>query len=208
MALQNVVIDLSHHNTVASFHDVLADGVLGVIHKATQNVGSVDPTYDGRRARAESVNLLWGAYHFGGRGDPVAQADHFLGVVNPKGGELLVLDWEPDAVNGTMTRSQAEGFVARIKQVTGRVPVLYSGQAFLLSQMGSVKSSILGSCPLWVARYGPAEPKIPALWKSYAMWQYTDGANGLQPHQVQGVGSCDRDKYNDACGDLTTFWKM
>ena len=203
MALQNVVIDLSHHNNVTSFHDVAADGVKAIIHKATQNTNNVDPAYKDRRVRAESVDLLWGAYHFGGPGDPKEQADHFLAVVNPKGNELLVLDWETSA----MSRSEAEAFVSRIKEVTKRMPILYSGQAFLLSEMSTVKESILSCCPLWIARYGPNEPEIPALWKTFALWQYTDGSNGLQPRDVQGVGSCDRDKYNDDFGDLHAFWK-
>ena len=204
MALQNVVIDLSHHNNVTSFHDVAADGVKAIIHKATQNTNNVDPVYKDRRIRAESLDLLWGAYHFGGPGDPKEQADHFLSVVNPKGTELLVLDWETSA----MSRGEAETFVARIKQATHRAPILYSGQAFLLSEMSAVQESILGSCPLWIARYGPEEPEIPELWKTFAFWQYTDGLNGGLPRNVQGVGPCDRNKYNDDFGDLQAFWKM
>ncbi len=32
----NVVIDLSHYNTVTNFSDVKAGGIVGVIHKATE----------------------------------------------------------------------------------------------------------------------------------------------------------------------------
>ena len=44
MALLNAVIDLSHHNTVTSFQDAKAAGILGVIHKATEGTIFVDAT--------------------------------------------------------------------------------------------------------------------------------------------------------------------
>ena len=51
MAL-NVVIDMSHFNTVTDFDTVKGDGIVGVIHKATEGLGYVDPEYQARRAQA------------------------------------------------------------------------------------------------------------------------------------------------------------
>src|SRR5205823_14978271 len=96
MALLNVVIDLSHHNTVTSFHEAQAAAILGVIHKATEGSSFVDASYNERRARALSIGLFWGAYHFGVRGNVRAQADHFLEITNPGPTDLLVLDFEPN----------------------------------------------------------------------------------------------------------------
>lgn len=36
MPIINVVVDLSHHNRVSDFNTVRADGIVSVIHKATQ----------------------------------------------------------------------------------------------------------------------------------------------------------------------------
>ena len=44
----NVVIDLSHHNEKVDFKKVAADGVVGIIHKATQGFGFVDKKYAAR----------------------------------------------------------------------------------------------------------------------------------------------------------------
>ena len=63
MAL-NVVIDLSHFNNVTDFNAVKADGIVGVIHKATEGHGYTDPTYLSRRSQALAAGLWWGAYHF------------------------------------------------------------------------------------------------------------------------------------------------
>lgn len=210
MVLQNTVVDLSHHNEVASFHELAAAGVRGVIHKATQGVGFTDSEYAARKVRALSVNLLWGAYHFANSTAPGAeQAAHFLKVVGVDSDTLYVLDWEKDPQTGdTLRVSEAERFVAALKDATGRLPVLYAGFAFLTTIAHAVEAgSLLAQSPLWIARYGPM-PRSPQPWGPFALWQYTDGVfGGAGPHAVAGVGNCDRDFYNADLGPLEDFWK-
>ena len=103
MALLNAVIDLSHHNNVTSYQDIRDAGIVGIIHKATQGVTGVDGTYGTRKPQALAAGLLWGAYHFASKGNAQKQADHFLDVVQPGPTDLLVLDFEPNAHDGTMT---------------------------------------------------------------------------------------------------------
>ncbi len=90
----NAVVDLSHHNGDVDLARAKAAGIMGIIHKATQGTQYEDATYDGNRAQAASNGLSWGAYHFGIGGDGVAQAEHFLSIVNPCDQDLLVLDCE------------------------------------------------------------------------------------------------------------------
>jgi len=206
MALLNVVIDLSHHNTVTSFHDAQAAGILGVIHKATEGTTFVDANYTERRARARSVGLFWGAYHFGVRGNVQAQVDHFLEITDPGPTDLLVLDFEPNPREGTMRLAEAEAFVERVHAQTGRFPGLYSGQSFLQSQLGSRTDTVLKNCFLWIARYSSQPPRVPPAFATYTLWQYTDGSAGLQPHQVPGIGRCDRDKFNGSEAGLRRLW--
>ena len=40
----NAVIDLSHHNATVDLQAAKGDGILGVIHKATQGLTFQDPT--------------------------------------------------------------------------------------------------------------------------------------------------------------------
>lgn len=212
MQLLNVIIDLFHLNAVDpsnGFHRMQEAGIRGVIHKATQGTVLVDPEFDERRQRALSVDLLWGAYHFGEGEDGIQQAEHFLSVSDPQPGQIMVLDFEPNPTGPTMTRDQAEAFVGRIQEVTERIPVLYSGQSFLQDLMAdlSAEDSILSACPLWIARYGPNLPVLPPMFEDFALWQYTDGAAGLQPHSVPGVGRCDRNKFNGDADALKAFWQ-
>jgi lysozyme len=206
MDLQNSVIDLSHHNTVTSFANIKAAGVLGVVHKATQGTSFVDANYDENRAGAKAAGLMWGAYHFARKGDVADQVTHFLSVAGAQAGELLVLDFEPNTTEGTMTLAEAEEFVALVRERTGRFPGVYGGQSFLNETLGNNTTTMLAQCWLWVARYSSQFPVVPPAWPGFTLWQYTDGSAGPQPHQVSGVGRCDRDKYNGDEASLRAFW--
>ena len=77
VAINPLVVDLSHHNDVTDFSAVKAAGIAGIIHKATEGVGFTDKLYADRRGRALGVGLLWGAYRFLRPGSIAAQLDFF-----------------------------------------------------------------------------------------------------------------------------------
>ncbi len=90
----NAVIDLSHWNENVNFKLAKEDGILGVIHKATQGLKYVDPRYIERRKAAEEEGLLWGSYHFGIGENGRDQANHFLETVGETKNSIVVLDIE------------------------------------------------------------------------------------------------------------------
>jgi lysozyme len=198
----DVIIDLSHHNSVTDWQAIKAAGMLSVIHKATQGSSYVDPTYQSRKQAALAAGLLWGAYHFGESGNPTGQAEHFLRVVQPEPTDLLVLDWE-EYIDTTMRLAQAEIFVHHVAEKIGRVPGLYSGQAFLTEQVQRRQRSVLQGCWLWLARYSSEMPVVPPLWPTWSMWQYT--STGAVP----GVeGDCDRNTFNGDEAGLYRLWGL
>jgi len=205
MALLNIVVDISHHNTVSSFAKVKNDGIVGVVHKATEGITNVDDKYKTRRTAALNAGLLWGAFHFGRKGSGATQAKHFLDTVDPVATDLLVLDFE-DVDANQMTLAQAEQFVQFIKDKTGRFPGLYSGNAFINSQLKNNTTTVLKNCFLWVARYSEIKPTVPPAWSNFTFWQYTDGTKGPDPHTVNGIGKCDRDKFNGSAANLKALW--
>src|SRR2546426_2391610 len=79
MPATNAVIDLSHHNGSVDLLRARGAGIIGVIHKATQDVSYVDPLFASNQTRARDAGLLWGAYHLGTGTDGAAQAEQFLG---------------------------------------------------------------------------------------------------------------------------------
>src|SRR5262245_9963558 len=88
------VVDLSHHNTVKSFTSAAADGLIGVIHKATEGDSYKDDMYKSRESAARAAGLLWSSYHFMRPGDQVQDIKNYLNFAMPMQGERVVLDYE------------------------------------------------------------------------------------------------------------------
>src|SRR5262249_37968581 len=108
LAINPLVVDLSHHNDVADFGAVKAAGIAGIIHKATEGVGFTDQLYADRRGRAPGVGLLWGAYHF------LRPGDFFLKVAAPDNTTLHGLDHtRMNASRSLMPRNFCSGWRTR-----------------------------------------------------------------------------------------------
>ncbi len=178
MAL-NAIVDLSHHNGDVDLAQASQAGILGIIQKATQGATFVDPTFQTNFDKALDAGLLLGAYHFGTGDDGVIQAEHFLNTVQPDADTLLVLDFENNPTGPSMNLEEARAFITHVQQATGRWPGLYSGH-YIKDLLGSNLDAILANSWFWLAQYGPT-PVIPANWKNWTMWQYTDGAVGNPP---------------------------
>lgn len=205
MTESNVVIDLSHHNQNLDFPRIRTEGgILGIIQKATQGVVFQDPTYQSNKELAVQSGILWGAYHFGTGDDGVQQASHFLDVVQPHAGILLVLDFEANPQGPSMSLEEARAFVTHVHDSTGRWPGLYSGH-YIKNILGTNRDPILANCWFWLSQYGPTAV-VPPNWDTWTMWQYTDGALGPDPHSVAGLGLCDRDKFNGDEASLQRLW--
>ena len=203
--MQGTVIDVSHHNGHGAAFDRIAEaGIHGVIHKATQGCVVVDPLYEKHRSVIASHNLLFGAYHFGDGSDGAAQARHFLSAACPKPGELVCLDFESNPAGASMTLDQARLFVTEVFGAIRKWPLLYSGDD-LKRMLGGRADPVLRQCPLWLAQYGPTAV-VPPGWSTWSLWQYTDGMTGLT-EPVDGIGFCDRSRFNGDPAALAAFWK-
>jgi len=204
MAGANIVVDLSHYNQSLDFAQIRSAGVLGIIHKATQGTLLVDPTYEAHEMEAIDHGLLWGAYAFGTGADGVEQAEHFLDFVQPDQNTLLALDFEANPQGPSMNLEEARGFVTHIRDATGNWPVLYSGY-YIKQLLGVAMDPVLAQCAFWLSQYGPTAV-VPLNWRTWTLWQYTDGAAGPKPRDVPGAGLCDRNYYNGEPADLSARW--
>ena len=133
--------------------------------------------------QAEKRNMIVIGYAFGVGGvSGISQADALISVfrVDKSPGHILVLDLEGGGKYG-MTNTEAIAFVTRIRQKTGRYPFLYTSRA-------RARPGALAKCPHWVAAWvNGAAPKG-------AIWQFTNGTLGPEPHNFPGVGRCDINK--------------
>ena len=200
----NVVVDISHHNGNVNLTKAKEAGILGVIQKATQGQAGSDPTYKTNKTKATDAGLFWGAYHFATGSDGLKQAENFLNVVGDDPKTLLVLDFENNPTGPSMSLEEARAFVTHVNEQTGRFPGFYSGH-FIKQLLGSNHDPVLANCWFWLAQYGPTAV-VPVNWKTWTMWQYTDGAIGPEPHTVNGIGRCDRDKFNGSEAQLRKVW--
>jgi lysozyme len=203
-SILNAVVDISHHNANVDLVKAKAAGILGVIQKATQGQSGTDPKFGINRKKANDAGLMFGAYHFGTGSDGLKQAEHFLEVVDSVDNTLLVLDFESNLTGPSMTLEEARAFVTHISEQAGRFPGIYSGH-YIKQLLGSHKDDVLAQCWFWLAQYGPTAV-VPANWSTWTMWQYTDGASGPAPHEVDGIGPCDRDKFNGDESQLQQLW--
>jgi lysozyme len=204
MAIVRRVLDLSHHNTVTNLQAVKDAGIWGVIHKATEGTGYIDPKYAGRAKGFLELGFLWGAYHFLHPGNVKAQVDFFLRVAGVHDNMLYALDWELSST-GTASEADAEAFMRDLEIATGRKGVVYSGNV-AKEQISGVNAE-LGACRLWLAQYG-AHPSTQASWHNNVwLWQYSDGVVGPTPHGCPGVtGGVDTNSWTGTQQQLAAEW--
>jgi lysozyme len=207
----DAIIDISkYQGEKIDFAKIKADGIVAVIHKATEGHSYRDPYYKEHRDLAKKNGLLWGAYHFGSQGiDGVDQANYFLDFVGDVAGDFVCLDFETytrrhDPTKYCMTITAAQEFVNRIKATLNRNPWFYSGNT-IREVMKTKIDPVLGGCKLWLAGYVQEDRlHIQESWSDWTMWQYTDGAHGSWHKPVAGVGVCDRSVFDG--DDLKKVW--
>lgn len=135
--------------------------------------------YQTRRALAKALGLKWGSYHLARAGDPIAQADHYLEFAEPAADELMAIDIE-GLQDKWMSLADAERFVLRIFEKTGRYPVLYANGS-VANRIADQRDTyrVLSRLPLWYARFAPeiAGHFPKGNWDSYALWQFSATPN-------------------------------
>lgn len=199
------IIDIYHLNTV-DLATAQANGIVAVIHKATEGSTVTDAEYRHRRDKARTLGLLWGAYHYSSGASVSDQVANFIEHAEPDENDVIALDWESSSDGPDMTLDQACRFVEMINSELGRWPVVYGGR-LLRETIGARRQAVLANCPLWYSRYRSAPIGIPtATWPTYTLWQFTDGNNGPAPHTVKGIGRCDRNRFAGTIDELKLQW--
>lgn len=187
MANDLVVVDLSHHNATPDFVTAKNAGLIGVIHKATEGTSYKDSKYESRKAAAQAAGVAFCSYHFLKSGYVEQQMDFYLDTVKPVPGERVVIDYEDAKVVLSDLRTA-------IKRIRARDPSLqitvYSGHT-IKDQLGSAYDELLASTSLWIAQYtSAAAPSWPkGTWKTWTLWQYSDGSAGGSPKNLNGIAA-------------------
>jgi len=203
------------HGPLPNFAAVAAEpGYYGAVIKATQGRGYRHADWfvnNWKRVAAAGAGRFgrsWfrGCYHYLViKGDPIAQADYYLSVVEraggwaPGGDILPIVDVEEGQENAGCSRQQVVDcttrFVERIRQRLGVGTILYAGS--YLRELGITDR--MGCVGLWTARYGPAlgDKAANIGWsiEDVFAWQYAgDHPSNLPkglPWGIKGFGNGD-----------------
>ncbi|WP_025684820.1 GH25 family lysozyme [Paenibacillus maysiensis] len=196
-------IDVSRYQGKIDWKAVKADGISFAFIKASQGQRYVDPTFILNAKGAKAAGVLLGAYHFLDATSvdaAKAEARHFADVLDQVGGakalELpAVMDYEnnPGKLSKTLISAVALAFLLELERLTGRKPIIYTGNAFAANFNAS-----LGGYPLWIARYSDTRvPSDTMTWKRWDIWQYSDSG------KVAGIkGNVDMNEYDGTADEL------
>ena len=152
----------------------------GVIVKATQGTGYVNPRCNHQWDLAGQLNKLRGLYHYAGGGNPESEAQYFINnIKNYVGQGILILDWESYQNSAWGDTNWARRFVDEVHRLTGVWCVIYVQESALWQV-----ANCANTCGVWVAKY------VSMNWNSWTLpnmnvssgafkfltgWQYTGG---------------------------------
>lgn len=185
-------VDVSHYQGRTDWRGLADAECAFTFIKATEGRTYTDPEFRRNWSGAARAGIRRGAYHLGHpRNDPHGDADHFLSVVGPGRGDLLVLDYEvDDGEPPDHCARWAASWLKRVKAWGGITPIVYTFPNF--AHTGHCDG--LGGWPLWIASYR-STPDVPAPWKTWVFWQYTSTGR-LGPHRG------DLDYFNGSLAEL------
>ena len=178
-----IVIDPFQGNEIVWAQVTSDPRVVGVIHRATIGARK-DTKYAQRKTEALERGFKWGSYHLGKPGNPIVQADFYLETVRPSADEVIALDIESLNSETDMSLANARKFIQRIREKTGRFPMLYANQAVvkhISDKFG--RDEVFAKTPLWYARFKARVTDFPTkTWDSYTLWQFSSEINCKPAH--------------------------
>lgn len=165
-------IDISHWQGFPDFKKVRAEGVIAMIHKATEGSSYQDPNRRQNIINATKAGIKCCTYHWIKPGDPEEQMSFFLAAVDPMPGERMVIDYEENGCTLDELKRAVEVLKGdpRDLQVT-----VYSGH-LLKEQLGSKHDAFLAdNTDLWLAQYTSGTPSWPSgTYEHWTLWQYSE----------------------------------
>lgn len=176
-------VDLSQWNGDEVAEIGPEDSLTFIICKATEGIGYKDPDFKTNMNTIRSKNAVSGCYHFyHSNEDPVKQAQFFWNTVSQAEVPQIapVVDIEqgslPSKNAGTAAQIQSnlKLFIEELKKLSGREPILYTGEAFGAQYLND---AYFANYRLWLAEYtGARQPIIPPTWKEKGcfIWQKKD----------------------------------
>ncbi|MDN3357685.1 GH25 family lysozyme [Actinomadura sp. DC4] len=187
-------IDISAYQPHVNWTTVKTSGAKFAYIKATEGKTYTSSTFASQYAGALNAGLAHGAYHFAtpNTSSGVSQADYFVahGGGGKADGHTLpgVLDIEKNpygkdqcyGLTHAKMNAWITDFLHEYRARTGRHAVINTFRDWWISctgNAGAKAGSVFGATyPLWVNDHkaSAGSVPVPAAWKSYTVWQWTD----------------------------------
>ncbi|MGW4072939.1 lysozyme [Streptomyces asiaticus] len=187
-------VDVSDHQGSVDWAALWDDDVRFAYVKATESTTYKNPSFAAQYNGSFQQGMIRGAYHFAlpDRSSGTRQADFFVahgGDWSDDGRTLPpVLDLEYNPYGATcygLTDAQIVNwigdFTARVKELTGRRPVIYTTTGWWRTCTGD-SAAFAERNRLWLARYAATPGPLPAGWKAHTLWQYTSSGPLVGDH--------------------------
>lgn len=183
---QIIITDISHWEDdpytakKIDFNKMKSAGAVGVIFKASQGTW-MDSVFKSSWADAKTAGLLRGMYHFlDWSTTGVKQAEYYCKLydIDPPDFPPIV-DFEYKVgIENVSPNGELWNWLQYTKTHTNRIPMIYTAPYFW-QDYGTTNPSWTNFY-LWIANYEVTSPKVPAPWKIWTMWQYTDHGDGIK----------------------------
>lgn len=193
-------IDVSVYQGTINWTAVKNDGVKFAMVRVSDGLNSPDSKFDTNWPAVKAAGIKRGAYQFFRPGqDALAQANMLLAKIGSKIGPDEMpptIDVEAsDGQSAATITAKVKTWINRVKAVTGRDPIIYTGFYFWRDSVGAPN---ITSSPLWHAQYTTAAcPNIAPPWDNWHFWQFSSTGT------VAGIsGNVDVNRWN---GDMASF---
>lgn len=231
MAKRHIGVDVARYQQKVDWAGLVVAGVEFAWIKCAGAGTWIDPRFKENWQASKDV-LPRGAYIWFTDEDPFLQADHVIKVLDDAGdrGELTIaVDFEePKTVyRGSVLLDRLRSCLARINAVTGRPPVLYTGNYYWQAWANDIDAQdIVEMYPLWLAQYPRVHisnvrecgihppvlppPNCPKPWRTRGLdplvWQF-DGDHGcIMPNGIDAdFNEYLGDDFDSFCGRQVTF---
>lgn len=179
------VIDISNWQNGIDLATLFKENPLdGVIIKATEATGYVNPMFKTWAEWLTNNGKLWGTYHFLSGGDAVAEAEHFYATVKRYIGKCIpCADYEADALK--RGAAWLKEFLDEFQRLSGIKCLVYCSQSVTQSQNFAEIAN--AGYRLWMAQYADYSPVygfVDNPWHKGSVAPF----NGWQMHQYTSCG--------------------
>ena len=207
--------DISHHNKDIPWDELIREGNVFVIMKATEGTGFRDKAFLENWKQAGRRGLIRGAYHVMryGRPNTAKQIQLFESVLReaePRGCDLgAVLDLK-SAARGKPVPERDVAAVQEWEEWSRRTlrrPVVLFADTFFFENFLPLPKDLLSRSVVWLQEFGSKQPYPPGGYSTEAfIWQFSDGKENV-PEGFNGFG-IDRDVFTGSAQDFVRLLNL